>query len=460
MNTDKKYTVVVGAGLTGLSAAWKLASHGLNCLLLEQDSSPGGMARTLKLDDILFDLGPHFIFSDKNSPGGLLIHDLLAYGNIISREFRYTIITNLHHFKMPIKGDIINYPTRYKKQILLNILTGSKSKAPRTSLMYFIESKFGTLYYQEVFKNMILKKTGMEGHDLHVDWYIRPERDYQNNREILPYSASILKRILQPLKTFFSTNKFCYPKEGFGFLADQLHKKYQSAGGITYFNCGNIDLTYSDNRITSCRLKGNEYPVQDIVWTGSSNGLFSSLSENVYNVTVPQIETIILLLTFEGKRLKTNPYSYTYNTDTNIIFNREYSPENIFQKYSPANKEGLCLEINHFNSHEKAIESMTDADIVQQALGDVELLGYFKKNNLRHCKLIRLKGSLPVYDLDYEKKLALQNSKLEKFKNLYAVGRTGGAFFCMSPAAVNQGLKTAQFILDKNQCVVPETNEH
>ncbi len=34
---------------------------------------------------------------------------------------------------------------------------------------------------------------------------------------------------------------------------------------------------------------------------------------------------------------------------------------------------------------------------------------------------------------------------------LDAVGRTGGYFFCMSPDAVNQGLKTAEHILTTNQ---------
>lgn len=456
MNTEKKYTVVVGAGLTGLSAAWKLAAHGLNCLLLEQDSSHGGLARSIELDDILFDLGPHFIFSDKCSPGGLLINDLLSCGDVISREFRYAIITNMRHFKMPIKCDIIKYPLKYKIQILLKILAGSKSKAHRNSLKYFIESKFGMLYYDEVFKNMILKKTGKDGNDLHVDWYIRPDRDFQNNRQVIPHTASIARRIMQPLKTFFTTNNYCYPKAGFGAIADRLHEKFQSAGGKTYYNCGNVELTCSDNCIVSCRVKGNEYRVQDMVWTGSTSGLFSSLSEKGYDVSVRQIDTIILLLTFEGKRLKANPYSYTYHPDTNIIFNRAYSPENIFQENSPPNKEGLCLEINCFSRDGKAIENMTDNEIVQQALSDVEHLGFFKKKSLRHCKLIRLKDSLPVYDLDYEEKLIRQNRKIRKFKNLYAVGRTAGAFFCMSPAAVNQGLKTAEFILGNQQIVAPD----
>lgn len=158
MDPLKETTVIVGAGLTGLAAAWKLASEGKDCLLVENRSSPGGLSGSLVLDDIIFDLGPHFIFPDKRSPGGRLLNELLAEGEVFSREFRYAIVTDKHLFKMPIKGDILSYPFKYKKQILSNILSGSKSTAPAQSLRYFIESKFGLAYYDEVFSGMVRKK--------------------------------------------------------------------------------------------------------------------------------------------------------------------------------------------------------------------------------------------------------------------------------------------------------------
>lgn len=445
MSLTKEITVIVGAGLTGLSAAWKLATNGKNCLLLEQRSSPGGLASSLVMDDIIFDLGPHFIFPDKHSPGGRLINDLLAENKVISREFRYAIVTDRHHFKMPIKGDILSYPLKYKKQILSNILTGGKSTAPPQSLCYFIESKFGKAYYDEVFGKMIQKKTGRDGKYLHVDWYIRPERDFRNNRQVMPPAASKMKRILEPLKTFFSTNRYCYPQDGFGSLADRLFSRYQDAGGTALFDCDKIDLVCTENRVVTCRIREREVPVRDIIWTGSSDEL-TSILPGAEKIVLPRIDTILLLLTFNGKRLQANPYSYTYHPNEDIIFNRVYFPENIFQQTSPANKEGLCLEINWF----KGIETMTEEEIVQRALDDVERLDFFRKESLRHCRFIRLKNSLPVYGLDYEEQLTAYNRTTGKYNNLYPVGRTGGTFFCMSPAAVNQGLKTAEHILAMN----------
>ena len=443
MKTEIETTIIVGAGLSGLSAAWRLASNGQKCLLLEQQSAPGGQARTRLLDDILFDLGPHYVFPDNFSPGGRLINEVLSGDEVISKEFRYAIITDRRHYKMPIKGDIINYPLKFKKQILANLITRKTSSSPPHSLRYFIESKFGRAYYDEVFGSMIKKKTARDGKDLHVEWYIRPERDFQNDRETFSHKKTITRRLLEPFKTFFTTNRYCYPKKGFGFIGDQLLSRYKEAGGTSIFNCGKIELLCSENRITSCRLDAFEIPVKYMIWTGSADTMFS-LIPGKHETALPAIDTIILLLTFNGKRLLPNPYSYTYHPDETIIFNRAYLPENIFGKNSPPDKEGLCLEINWFPH----IDTMSEEDIVERALTDTERVGFFKKDSLREARFIRLKKSLPVYGLDYDRQLIEQNSVIRKYQNLYAVGRTGGSFFCMSPAAVNQGLKTADHILN------------
>lgn len=449
MDLETKYTVIVGAGLTGLSAAWKLAESGKRCLLLERRSSPGGLADSLVLDNIIFDLGPHYIFPDPHSPGGRLMNDLLAEGEVISREFRYGIITDTHHYKMPIKGDIISYPFRYKLQILSNIFFGSKSKAPVRSLRHFIESKFGLAYYDEVFGDMVRKKTGRDGGELHLDWYIRPERDFCNNRQMLPPAASKMKRLLEPLKTFFSTNHYCYPQAGFGVLADRLLMRYQNFGGEALFNCGEVELVRSGKRITACRFKDKEVEVEELIWTGAS-GEINHLLPQENSADLHQIDTIIVLLTYNGKELSSCPYSYTYHPATDIIFNRAYLPGNILGEASPDNKSGICLEINSFSINGKTEEEMSEDDIIHHAVNDVDRLGFFKKSDLREFRFIRLKNSLPVYGLDYENQLTARNKSVQEYSNLYTVGRSGGAFFCMSTAAVNQGLKTAEHLLQSS----------
>jgi phytoene desaturase len=50
--------IVLGAGISGLSAAAYLAKHGFNVEVLEKNSSPGGRARILESEGFVFDMGP------------------------------------------------------------------------------------------------------------------------------------------------------------------------------------------------------------------------------------------------------------------------------------------------------------------------------------------------------------------------------------------------------------------
>ena len=53
--------IVLGAGLTGLSAAWHLAQRGVAATVLERCSRPGGACRTLEVDGFHFDLTGHLL---------------------------------------------------------------------------------------------------------------------------------------------------------------------------------------------------------------------------------------------------------------------------------------------------------------------------------------------------------------------------------------------------------------
>ncbi len=51
-------TVILGAGLAGLSAAEELARQGGEVLVIEKNPFPGGLACTMKQDGFAYDLGP------------------------------------------------------------------------------------------------------------------------------------------------------------------------------------------------------------------------------------------------------------------------------------------------------------------------------------------------------------------------------------------------------------------
>ena len=54
-------TIVVGAGLSGLSAAWAVARDGADVEVFEASDRPGGVVRTERRDGFLLELGPNTV---------------------------------------------------------------------------------------------------------------------------------------------------------------------------------------------------------------------------------------------------------------------------------------------------------------------------------------------------------------------------------------------------------------
>jgi len=54
-------TVVVGAGFSGLAAAWTLSNAGAEVLVLESSERPGGVVRSEKREGFLLETGPNTV---------------------------------------------------------------------------------------------------------------------------------------------------------------------------------------------------------------------------------------------------------------------------------------------------------------------------------------------------------------------------------------------------------------
>jgi protoporphyrinogen/coproporphyrinogen III oxidase len=58
MNDNNRKIIVVGAGLAGLSAAYRLSKAGFEVMVLEKCNRPGGRVKTVHRDNFIIDVGP------------------------------------------------------------------------------------------------------------------------------------------------------------------------------------------------------------------------------------------------------------------------------------------------------------------------------------------------------------------------------------------------------------------
>jgi len=127
----KKTVAVIGAGLSGLSAAIRLAAAGYVVSLFEKNSAPGGKASQINLDSFRFDTGPSlltmsFVLEDLFNSLNLKMHDHL---NLLP-------LSTLCKYYYP-DGSVINAysdPSKFAAEV--ESATSDKASAVKNYLAY------------------------------------------------------------------------------------------------------------------------------------------------------------------------------------------------------------------------------------------------------------------------------------------------------------------------------------
>ena len=115
---------VIGAGISGLSAAAYLAKEGYNVEIFEKNSTPGGRARQFKTDNgYTFDMGPSWYWMPD------IIENFFNDFNYKSTDF-YELINLNPQFDMVFDQETISVPSNYTelKQLFENLEKGSGEK--------------------------------------------------------------------------------------------------------------------------------------------------------------------------------------------------------------------------------------------------------------------------------------------------------------------------------------------
>lgn len=438
---NRKPCVIVGAGLTGLAAAVTLAEAGRDSLLLERESEVGGLARSFALDGVTFDYGPHVLFEDQG-PGDRFLLETLSGAPAISRRFAFAIKADGRHWAFPNHVDVLRYPWRYKREILAGLLTSPNSRPiADATARDELAAKTGPALYDLLFRDMLRKKTALDGNALHRHWLIRPPRTALGELEPLSRRSRLatLVGILRRLR-----RRYVYPVNGFGELPRRLFERYARAGGRSILDCGQITLERSANRIAAIMSGNQRIEPSQVIWTAALDRLQQALGHT--DAPRPRFEDILLVfLTYTCPAPSRRPFVYVYHPDPSVVFNRSSYPTSIFREHTSPGCEGLCLEITP-----GAVPGNPGVEeLVRRTISDVERIGLHPAARLREKKAVLLPSALPVYGLDYEACLARIRQDVQAVQNLLSVGRLGGWHFCMAPEATSQGLKAARHILAK-----------
>lgn len=142
----KKRIIILGAGLSGLSAAWHLQKKGIDCCAYEKEPEIGGLCRSKKINGFTFDYDGHLLHF-KHAYTFNLVKGLL--GSNLARHQRSAWIYSCGQYTpYPFQANLYGLPSAVIKECLLgmnNVFKNKKLRAKKNgNFLEWINHNFGS----------------------------------------------------------------------------------------------------------------------------------------------------------------------------------------------------------------------------------------------------------------------------------------------------------------------------
>lgn len=431
--------VIIGGGVAGLTVGSELAGKGRSVLILERSQTTGGLARTYRADGFTFDLGPHFTFVEGRPEG-------VAFLEVLLKDQLYEIPLLIGYYQSgtyfswpPGLGGVFKYPLgSILYQFIRPLLPPKRDLASYEAEMIALH---GQHLYSTFFAPYLKKKLGgLNGQQIHKDWWSRPPRPFSTDAVMRPPKITPLRTLLMLFRKIVLRSKqmLYYPYEGYGQIPAALEKRYRGHGGNLRTGVGPITIQPPENgRVASLSVDGRTIQFKELVSTVPISVLDKLLG--LGGIGKLEYSDITFAFVKLRKKARSHKMLYIYFADPESIFSRAYFPSNINPALVPAGKDGLCLELSPTEAEKVGDEQALRARVTK----DLTRVGLCDDGDVEEVRFETVRNALPTYSLDYGRELEAFTEKLKRFTNVRTAGRTGAFYNALTDNTIASALETA-----------------
>ena len=246
MKKTKYDVVIVGAGFTGLAAAFELAKSGKKVCVLEAGSSAGGLAGTFEFSDgVELEMFYHHWFNnDTYVPD--LVRELGLSENMMSLPGKTGMYYNGRIWKLSTPLDLLRFKAlRFSDRIRLGLMILKVRKMKdwksieKLNIREWLEALCGKRIYDVVWRPLVDSKFSIHAENISAVWMWKKlvlrggTRDKKGGEELV------------------------YFRGGFGALSKALVQNIEELGSSVKFNFEVEDLITHKKHIKSVKTKKN-----------------------------------------------------------------------------------------------------------------------------------------------------------------------------------------------------------
>lgn len=436
-----KEIIIIGGGITGLTIGYELSKEGFKVVIIEKEKEVGGLGRSFRYGDFIFDIGPHRFYTTKDNILQFINNILQDEKKIIARHSGVYLFSKYYPWPLhPLS--VLKLPLKITVESALDLLfrKSNKRNYPSSNFENYIIKQYGPTLYNAFFKDYTEKFLGLSAEQTHADWAesgiahaIIDERIACRNLSGI-LKASILPRAIR--------TEFIYPKGGMGVFCKKLAEGIEAKGGVILTDTKVSRLRYSNGNINMVICDKVSYISEKVIWTAPVTELyrFLNLSPDI------NLGYLSLLLFFiEVKGLVDNNYQWCYFGEKDIVFSRISIPYLFDPNLSPKGKIGLCIEISCRENDENWNKP---ENLTNRIKADLRKVGFIEiDKDIVSIHIERIPNAYPIYKLDYRKQFVEAKIKLQGFSNLILAGRSGLFWYNNMDDCIENGLDIAKNII-------------
>lgn len=358
-------TIILGSGISGLSAAYHLQKQGVFPIVFEKDSDWGGLCSNFTIDGFRFDRFVHFTFAKEE-----YVHNIF---NSSSELYEHPAISNNYYkgywLKHPAQNNLYPLPKEEKSKIIEDFKNRPhKEISEIEDYAQWLECQYGKYFAHNFPFAYTRKYWGREAKDLETKWV--------GIRMHSPSLDEVVEGASRPVdKNFYYTNVMRYPKKG-GFKSilnttrDGVEIRFNKE--VVQLDTEEKLVLFKDGTSDKYDSLISSLPLPEII--KMLKGAPQSVIEAVTNLK--HTSGYMVSLGFEREDVAKDLWFYIYDED--ILAARVYSPSLKSKDNVPDGCSSLQAEI--FFANDTEIPSAES--VLNNTIEKISEMGLFTKDEI------------------------------------------------------------------------------
>lgn len=422
---------ILGGGVAGLGAAYRLNEKEIEATVFEQRSRWGGLLDNFTINEFLFDYCVHFSFTKTDYVNQLFQQSTDFYRHKPESINFYNDVWLRH----PAQNNLFPLPVEEKIKIIKSFIERTENFDQNQIKNYdeWLRIQYGN-YFAENFPGRYTRKYWtVEANDLETKWV--GKRMYRPNvDEVLRGAMST-----ETPNTYY-TKEMRYPKQGgyksfIRLMAQNLDiRTNKKAVGI---DTAKQRITFSDGTTEHYEQLISTLPLPEIV------KLLADVPAKIRDAAQQLLHTSVELISVGFSRPDVPPALWFYIYDEDILPARAYSPSRKAPANVPDGKSSLQFELYHSNLRPL---QLTSDDLKEHIVTVGKRLNLFLPADIELIDVRRV----PYGNVVFEHNIYRHREMVRNFlndKNILTAGRFGEWDYLWSDQSLMSGKHAADTII-------------